>query len=681
MIVPDPSLNSPDSLGIKKMMDELYTASISQWQSYWTQANIDQRFAVGDQRFLAGIDGEFYQNQKFVFNIIHQYRQAILGHQRRNRRSSVVVPVEGRDQQLADDYSGALIWTMQTDSMLHKISDAFDVALVQGMCLMHRWIDKRDDPVDGVIRLKTYAPTTFICDPYWRERDLSDCRFIWTRDFVSGKQLTSLLPWLDGDLSAVPKTYNSSIRFNFMPESYQITRRQKDNYAYDQFYYASERKAHLVHSYKRSETYEFQGDEDSRRMWVEMEFDDDERADLEELAVTKPCVRLAVAVNDRVLYDEHFADQYPYTPMIAYFEPNSVNYNYRFYGVPRIIRDIQYLFNRRMQIQLDILESLPSSGINVVEDALVDKMDAFKQGPGQVRVIRKGYLPDQGISQINPPQVDASALKMTDDLNGLSRQLVGINEELLGMADDSKAGITEMLRQGASLTILQTLFDNLDLSQKMLSKALLADIQSNYSPSKVERILGRPATNAFWNTNIKKFDVEIEDGLNTSTQKQQQFAQLLNLRKEGVPISPQMLLKSSTLQNKQDLIDDVEQQMQQQMQQAQAEAQAQQAVAQAQAELYSTQAEAQKSYAIEKLSRVAENQQMAIERAAKADLDQDEAVLKQVETIKKLQEIDLSNLEKFVRLVESLKAGQQSASVQGHQNMQTQEIGNGLYRP
>lgn len=656
MIVPDPSLYTNGFLGVKKMMDEYYTSSSSVYQAYWNQANIDQRFASGDQKVLSGLEGEYYQNQKFVFNIIHQYRQTILGHQSRNRKSSIVVPIEDRYQQVADDYTGCLIWSMQADNMLHKITDAFDIAITSGQCMMHRWIDKSEDPVDGTIRIKNYAPTTILQDPWWRNRDLSDCRFLWTRDFVTARQIKFMCPWLKDDLGIIPKSYNSSIRFTFMPESYQVQRRRKDNYAYDQFYYASDRDAILTHSHSRGETYEFRGDKDDRRMWIDMEFSDEEKEDLEEIRTRKPCVRLAISINDRVLYDEEHSDRYPFTPMLAYFEPNSVNFNYRFYGITRIIRDLQYLFNRRMQIQLDVLESLPTSGVNVVEDALIDKMDAFKQGAGQVRVIRKGKIISESIQDMQPPRVDASALKMTDDLNGLSRQLLGINDEILGMADDSKAGITEMLRQGASLTTLNPLFDSLDLSQKMLSRALIGDIQDHFSESKVARILGRPATKEFWNINVKKFDVEIEDGLNTSTQKQMQFAQALMLKREAeVPISPQMMLKISTLQNKQEFIDDVEQQMKMQMEQAQAQAQSEQEVAKAQAALYSTQAEAQKSYAMEKLSKIVDNQQEAVERSARAELEQDEAVLKQVEALKKLQEIDLSNLEKFVNIINALK--------------------------
>jgi hypothetical protein len=666
MMAQDPSVFDrlqDNKISTQKMMDECYLSAQTQWQTYWNQSNIDRRFALGDQRYLAGLDGQQYQNQKFCFNLIHAHRHVIVGHQSKHRKSSVVVPSEDRYQQVADDYSGCLMWTMNADKMLHKITQGFDTAWVTGLNLTKRWIDYTQDPVDGIVRLKNYAPTTCIMDPWWRDMRLTDCRFIWTRDFVSGKMLDQLIPGIRKEKKFIPATYNSSIRFTFMPESYQMQRRRKDNYAYDQFYYYTDREAKLVHSYSRSETYEVKGDKETIDMWIDMEFSDEEKEELERLTVRKPCINLAIAVNDKVVYEEYYADQYDFTPTVAYFDPDSVNYNFRFYGGPRVIRDSQYLFNRKMQIQLDVLESLPNSGIYVTEDALLDKNDAFKTGPGQATPIKKGYNPRDVVMPMQPPSIDPSAFQMTSDLADLSRSLLGITDELMGMADDSKTGIQEILRQGASLTSLNTLFDNLDLAQSSISHGLLHEIQ-NYSPSKVEKILGRPPSKDFYNINLEKFYVEIEDGLNTQTQKQNQFAQMITLTQEaGMQFSPQMMLKSSTLQNKQDYIDDVTQMQEQQAKAAQGQQQMEMANAQANIQLLQSQAETNRSIGRERDSKIADNYAMAEERRAKAMDELDDSVLRKIEAIKKLQELDLGHIEKFVGILQNLKELNQPAEV------------------
>ena len=670
MISQDPSIYErlqDSKVSTKKLMDECYMSAQTQWQSFWNQANIDRRFAVGDQRYLAGLDGENYQNQKFCFNLIHAHRNMIIGHQSKHRKSSIVVPSEDRYQQVADDYSGCLLWTMQADRMLNKITSAFDIAWTTGLCMTKRWIDLRNDPIDGTIRIKNYAPTTMIMDPWWRDLGLTDCRFIWTRDFVSRKMLNALIPGIEKEKKFIPETYTSSIRFTFMPESYQMQRRRKDNYAYDQFYYYTDREAKLVHSYSRSETYEVKGDQETIDMWIDMEFTDEEKEEIEQVTIRKPCINLVIAVNDKVIYEEYYADKYDFTPTVAYFDPDSINYNFRFYGGPRVVRDTQYLFNRKMQIQLDVLESLPNSGIFVTEDALLDKNDAFKTGPGQATPIKKGYNPRDVVMPMQPPSIDASAFQMTHDLGDLSRSLLGINDELMGMADDSKTGIQEILRQGASLTSLNTIFDNLDLSQSMLSHGILYDIQ-NYSPSKVEKILGRPPSKDFYNINLEKFYIEIEDGLNTQTQKQTQFAQMVTLAKEvGMQFSPQMMLKSSTIQNKQEIIDDVTQMQEQQQKASQAQQQVEMANAQANIKLLESQANTNNSIARERESKIEDNHAMAQERRAKAVDEMDDSVLRKIEALKKLQELDLGNIEKFVGILQNLK-----------ELNQPQEVTNGL---
>ncbi|MHB1060217.1 MAG: portal protein, partial [Rhodanobacter sp.] len=326
MIAPDPSLVGIRGGDRRKIMDEFYDYSSTQCQQYWNQSNIDRRMAIGDQRVLAGLDGGFYQTQKFVFNILHQYIQMVSGHQRKNRKSSICIPLQGEQhQQVADDYTATLMWVMKSDNMLHKISEAFKESLTTGMCFMHRWLDTRQDP-KGVLRLRNYSPTTMLWDPWWRERDLSDCRGLWTRDFISEKQLHHLLGDVSKELSYFPSVYNSSLRFSFMPESYQVRKRKLGMYAYDQFYYMEDRAVTLIHSYSRGETYEVKGDEDTRRMWIDMNFSPEEKPYVEEIKTHVPAVNLAISVNDRIVYDEFFGDKYPFTPMLAFFDPDSISY-------------------------------------------------------------------------------------------------------------------------------------------------------------------------------------------------------------------------------------------------------------------------------------------------------------------------------------------------------------------
>jgi len=71
-------------------------------------------------------------------------------------------------------------------------------------------------------------------------------------------------------------------------------------------------------------------------------------------------------------------------------------------------------------------------------------------------------------------------LQVSDIIGKEIPLLAGANEELLGSATDDKAGILSMLRQGAGLTTLQGLFDQLDYSQKLLGEFKTFSLSSKF---------------------------------------------------------------------------------------------------------------------------------------------------------------------------------------------------------
>ena len=186
-------------------------------------------------------------------------------------------------------------------------------------------------------------------------------------------------------------------------------------------------------------------------------------------------------------------------------------------------------------------------------------------------------------------------------------------------------------------------------------------IQVNFTPGKIKKILqGEEPAPQFYNKAFGRYDAVVEDGLNTATQRQMQFAQLMYLREAGVPIPTSQLLEASTLQNKDKLINAIEQQEQQQAQMMQQQAQAQQQVQMAQVELSKARAQADQGLGIERLSRVQENQALAQERKAQAIKDEEIGLLNLVKALKEIDTVDLNHIEKLVSLSNLLKAQQQA---------------------
>jgi len=234
-------------------------------------------------------------------------------------------------------------------------------------------------------------------------------------------------------------------------------------------------------------------------------------------------------------------------------------------------------------------------------------------------------------------------------------EISGVNEELLGAAKDDQSGILSMLRQGAGLTTLQILFDHLDQAQKLLGNLCVDLVQNNYTPGKVKRIIQEEPTQEFYNRAFMKYDAVVEEGLNTSTQKQMQFAQLIQLKQMGLPIPSDQLIEASSLQNKDKLMKSLAMQEQIQAQQMQQQTQLQGQMLQSQIDEANSRAIANKGLGFERMSRMEENRALAVERLAEAQKDRELAMYDRVRAAKELTSIDLAQLEKALDLIKMLQ--------------------------
>lgn len=656
---------SDDDKGILERMNQTYAQSITINQSFWSEADIDTRFKAGDQTLWNDIYGNLpaFRRRVFNFNRIRRVCSMITGYQRKNRKSTSVIPVENSDEETANQFSKLVRWSMERDNTLNTISEAFDGAITTGMNLLSVWMDYRDDPINGDIKVDNVSYNGYLIDPFFKKHDLSDCNFIWTRKWLTKLQTKSLLPGRDAEIDSLRNKGGRDGKFQYMPESYNYG--MEDLLSYDEYWYRDYRSQKLLVDLETGETMEWRGKDPQLTEFL---------AQYPQLTVINqqiPTVRLAIVVQDQVMYNgpnPMGIDEYPFVPVLGYYEPQIPYFPWRIQGVVRGLRDSQYLYNRRKVIELDILESQINSGWKFKENALVNPRDVFLQGQGRGLALKKDAQMSD-VEQIQAPAVPQSMIELSKILGQEIQEISGVNEELLGSATDDKAGVLSMLRQGAGLTTLQTLFDQLDMSQKLLGRLSISLIQANFSPGKVQRIIQEKPTFQFYSQAFGKYDAAIEEGLNTTTQRQTQFAQLLQLREMGIPVPSSVLLEASTLQNKKDLIEAVQQEEQQagQMQQMQMQVAMESEKAKT-ANQYS-QAEANSGLGLERSSRVIENRALAIERVAEAEKDRELGLLHRVKAMKELEDMDLSQLEKLLQLSDILRQQEKIHSAESEQDL------------
>lgn len=672
MIFPQlgPEFFSEHDQTMRKRMETFYSEAISINQSFWAQADTDTRFMINDQSLWNDLYGNVPANRRkqFSFNRIRRVVDMVGGYQRRNRKSTIVVPVENGDMETADQFSKILLWINQQEGVYETISDAFHGSLVTGMNLLHVWVDYRKDPVSGNIRVDNCSYNSFLIDPYFKKTDLSDCNALWKRSFLTPRECASLMPDkkdIIAQLQPLDAGGSQDGKFQYMPQSYNYG--MKNLLTYDEFYYRDFRKQQLLVDTQTGETQEWSGDEDKLRQFLAL------YPQITVIDSEIPTVRLAVMVQGKVLYDDVNPlgiDTYPFVPVFAYYTPETPYFEWRIQGMVRGLRDSQYLYNRRRIIELDILESQVTSGYIYKENALVNPKDVFLSGQGRGIALKEdANMTD--ITPIMPPQVPPSMIQLSELLAKEVEQISGVNEELLGSAVDDKAGILSMLRQGAGLTTLQRLFDQLDRSQKLLGKIMIDIIQRNFTPGKVKRITEQEPTQQFYNKSFGTYDAAVEEGMNTSTQRQMQFAQLLHLREVGVPIPDTQLIEAATLQNKKQLIDAIEQSNKQKQQLEQMQAQVAMQEQQARIQLAQARATADRGLGVERMSRIEENKALAQERRSEAAKDQMSGVLDLVRALKEIESVDLDNLYKLISLASSFKDPMVGLSTQ--KNIQSAE--------
>ncbi len=636
---------------ILKMMDNIYAKNITINQSFWSEADLDNRFLVGDQTLQSDIYGNLpaFRKRNFNFNRIRRIINMITGYQRQHRKSTMATPIESGSQKTADQFTKLLYSINNHAHVLDTISDAFEGACVSGMNLLSTYIDYRRDPVNGDFCVDNCSYNSYLIDPYFKKMDLSDCNNIWTRKYLSRQQVCTLLKGREEEIKGIAGWANRDGKFQFMPESYAYG--VQDLIIYDEFWYQTTRKQKLLVDTQTGETFEWRGYDDDLKDFLQL---------YEQTVVLEqeiPTVNLAIVVQGKVMYhgpNPLGIDKYPFVPVWAYYTPEVPYFPFRVQGVVRGLRDSQYLYNRRRVIELDILESQINSGWKYKENALVNPKDVFLQGQGRGLALKAEAMMTDA-EQIMPPQIPPSMIQLSQLLGDEIQQISGVNEELLGSAVDDKAGILAVLRQGAGLTTLQKLFDNLDQAQKMLGELHIEMIQANWTPGKVARILGEEPTDEFYNRAFLKYDAIVEEAPLTSTQKQLALQQALYLKEIGIPIPTSYLIKNMNIVGKDELMEEVAQAEQQQQQQQQQMAQLQMQQLQVDNLTKTSYAEAQQSLAAERLNKTRLDAALSAERLQRADEDRTGAILNLIKAATEIKSLDIEQLEKVLAMGQAMK--------------------------
>jgi len=638
--------------------DKHYVESYAAWNPYFPLAERDMRFYLGDQwdekeKQLLYNEG---RNQ-FVFNRIRRNINLLTGYQRKNRLSSIVVPVEDGDQDVADQLSQLLLYVMQAGDGYQCISDCFGGAIKTGFNLATLWVDYRDDPINGDIRFSREPYSGFITDPYFTRLDFSDCGYILRRKYLNPDQVASLLPDRAKDIMQLHKSgWSRDDKFTWLP--YQRQPGGQVMMAYDEYTLQKWKNVDMIVDMETGEFIEWDGDKKRLKEFIAL------YPNLEIVKRPKRYIEQHIIVNNQLMntvINPFGLDEYPFVPFVGQFEPESDLWELKMQSLVRCQIDPQREANRRRSQMIDLLDSQINSGWIADEDSVINPRSLFQSSQGRV-IWRKKSANPGSIEKIPPGQVPPSMFQLQELFDRDMMEILGVNEASFGVSDNpQESGVLMIMRQSASVVNVQDVFDNLRYSQKQISRKILKLIQ-NWSPGKASRIINQQLSEQFYNRDVTKYDVAVQEGVLTDTQRQIYFKQLVDLKQLGVPVSGEMLAKAAPLQGKTEFNKQLAEQEQQQAQAAQMQAQVQQELLQKQSQAAQAKAISDIALSKERFTRAVANMGLQEERQAQSVQDRSMGALNRAKAMKELSSMDDDRLMKFmtiVRMMEEINRGEE----------------------
>lgn len=610
-------------------------------------------FVLGNQWSLEEIS--YLNDQRrssFTYNKIRKFINWYSGYQISNRLATRLEPTETSSSDTADIFTDVMQSIMTLQNGYEEISNAFKCCLETGIAWISPWMDYRDDPVNGNVRFHVDEWNAVTWDPFMTKLTLEDCSFVSRRKFLAPDVIASMFPKKRDLIMQLPYGQKDD-KFTWMPFARTWSTQRLMNYT--EYWRLKWVEKEMLVDMQTGEMREWKGPKERLSMIRKMV------PSLEIVKRPVKSVERGIIVEGELLdYTENpdGLNDYPMTPVVCFFNPSYDLWEWKLQGLPWMLISPQTEINKRRSKMIDILDKQLGASWVAKKNAVENPSSLFQTGQGQV-VFLKDTAQMTDVSRIENQGVHPSMFQLEDNFQKDMLDSLGVNPEVFGMAENDKietAGILSKMRQAAGLVAQQGIFDNLRLSQKILGEKTLKLVQENYTPDKIRRLTKKEPTEEFYSKNFLKYNVTVEEGVLTDSQRQQQFVGLVALRNMGVQIPgiDAMLIENSNLHDKKQIAQIMKQNAEQQAQMQQMGMQLELEQQQTAVNTLNAKAESDRALAAERLNKVHLDQALNVERMARADDERASELLNFVKAVKEINGIDIENLAKKVEILKSL---------------------------
>lgn len=486
----------------------------------------------------------------------------VTGYQRQHRKSIVYQAADGADPQTTDQYTRLIMNVAQKEGIHEAFSKSCELSAIAGMNLIQPYLDYTgDDPAQGQLKLKVWEYNSFLVDPYFRQPDMSDAQFVWCQEYISKNEAEARFP----DKAKVVKPMMGSPQrygnFYFLPENQNMANNDLMVLSYVWYKWKKDRKR--LYSRTRNQFFDIAKEADLEAILYNIN-------DMEEVTVQSPCWKLAVVLNDQLMFqgDNPLWDgpECPFIPNFWNYDPHVQQYDLRSRSLIFPMRSPQFLFNYKVITNNDIAAATINAGWKRKIGAVANEDNLKKAGQGWDVIINEGYeLAD--CEKIIPSAVPQSDLELAQQMADLVFKTSGIDlENWAGQQDKQSSSLTLLIKQASNLLPFQKYFDQWDHCLKLVGERLLQVALNKWNAEKVKLLINEEPSPYFYSGIFAKYQTVVEEGLLTATQKNMQAQQMLDINstfgREVIP--PSMIIKDMNIQGKAEILKFLQQQEEQQ---------------------------------------------------------------------------------------------------------------------
>lgn len=642
------------------------------------------------------------------FNIMRRPIQFYSGYLRDNINSIVIAPVEGSDQQTADQLTKISAYVWDKGQGFETFLDSADETLKSGISLCGVRLDYSKDFLHGDITVYKRTYNSFYLDPTFESLDLRDCGFVIMRDLLNKKSVRTLLPDLsEEEIDNINTSFKDDKFLSYHPQFSSFSR-NRNLLAYDQYYKRTTRKRLMLLDLKSNYHKDVTDSSDEELSMIrkglyrmnKITQEADEDIDVESIPkfelrlVDRPYIELSVMLNGQEVYvgedKTKITETYPFVPNICYFEPSIWFPSQRIQGISSTQWSLQRQFNKRHMKILDMMDTDISTGFKYLIGTVPDPTELQQTGQNKIIGVSAEDNPYglAAIEQLRGGGTNPALIEYQKILDDLSLTLANINESVLGVDEKGNTQVSGRLAQvriAQGLRSNRKVFDNIEHAQLLLGGIILQAIQKNYPKDKIKRILNEEPTQQFYNQEFEQFDAVIKEGVRTKSQKDAYYYELINLKRDGIVDVPQAeIVRALQMSGLSDLEKAIEQQEQGRAEQQKKLDEQEQMILKMQA----AKIEEGLALSAERRARVQADLSLSVERTSEAEENRAQAALARAKTITEIASMrqdQLFRVYDFLQLLEQQETDDREAlaskvSIQAKEVEQT-TLGQNIMQP